>query len=154
MWLTALNRVRLSQARDILVESTDADVSIERVAREVGLSPFHFIRRFETVFGETPHQFRIRQRIERAKALLASGKYSVTDTCLEVGFTSVSTFSTLFTRRVGETPSAYRRRMRTVIAQAADPCVLLAPGCLTLLAQLPFSAVSQFSRSIRSRPGT
>jgi len=148
MWLTDRTRARLAQARDVLSDNTGVDQTIDRIARQLGLSPFHFIRRFEAVFGETPHQFRIRRRIERAKSLLTSG-HSVTDACLEVGFSSLGTFSTLFTRRVGETPSAYRRRTRLIV-QVPETRVLIAPGCLTLLAHLPPSAISQFSRSTPS----
>src|ERR1700731_2821300 len=106
---------RLCQARDLLSEVHECPLSIEDVAREVGISPFHFIRQFEAVFGSTPHQFRIQWRLERAKHLLAAGRYSVTEVCLEVGFTSLGSFSDLFTRRVGETPSAYRRRMGAMV---------------------------------------
>jgi AraC-like DNA-binding protein len=102
--------------------------TIEALAREVRISPFHFIRRFEAVFGVTPHQYRIQVRLDRAKELLASGQLSVTAVCMEVGFSSLGSFSTLFTRRFGETPSAYRRRVR-----AGD----LGPGCLSLMGHLP-----------------
>jgi len=69
------------------------------------MSPFHFIRQFEAVFGATPHQFRIQTRLDRAKQLLALSDYSVTDVCLEVGFSSLGSFSDLFARRVGAPPS-------------------------------------------------
>ena len=106
---------RLCRARDLLVEVPEPPVSIEDVAREVGISPFHFIRQFEAVFGLTPHQFRIQSRLDRAKRLLAMGQHSVTDVCMEVGFSSLGSFSDLFTRRVGATPSAYRRRVRAMV---------------------------------------
>lgn len=150
MWLTNRNRARLSHARQRLADMDD-DPSIERIARELGLSPFHFIRRFEeAAFGVTPHQFRIQQRVERAKTLLASGR-SVTDACMEVGFSSVGTFSSLFTRRVGETPSAFRRRMRVVVQLRGSQAALV-PGCLTLLAQLPASAFRSFQEARAPRP--
>jgi AraC-like DNA-binding protein len=118
---------RLCRARDLLQQLDDPAPTIEQLAAEVKISPFHFIRQFEAVFGFTPHQYRIQIRLDRAKYLLASGTQSVTDVCMEVGFTSVGSFSTLFTRRFGETPSAYRRRVRT-----AD----LTPGCLGLMGEL------------------
>lgn len=102
--------------------------TIEALAREVGISPYHFIRQFEAVFGVTPHQYRIQVRLDRAKQLLAAHRRSVTAVCMEVGLTSLGSFSTLFSRRFGETPSGYRRRV-----QATD----LAPGCLTLMANMP-----------------
>ena len=95
------------------------------------ISPFHFIRQFEAVFGVTPHQYRIDARLDAAKRLLAAGQHSVTDVCMEVGFSSLGSFSALFTRRVGEAPSAYRQRVRA----KAD----LTPGCLSLMGRLPSS---------------
>jgi AraC-like DNA-binding protein len=148
MWLTEQNRIRLARAREMLAAANDAELSIAEIARELGLSPFHFIRRFEAVFGVTPHQFRIERRIDRAKTLLASGQYSVTDVCLEVGFSSLGSFSALFARRVGETPSAYRRRVRAAVA-VPGLVPPLAPGCLTLLAYLPRWAF----RNFREAPG-
>jgi AraC-like DNA-binding protein len=144
MWLTGENLKRLSLARDLLSEVHESELSIERIAREIGISPFHLIRRFETAFGVTPHQFRIQARLERAKQLLASGSWSVTDACMEVGFSSVGSFSTLFTRRVGEAPSAYQRRMRRLVQVPGLPPPALAPGCLTLIEFLPRSAFRNF----------
>jgi AraC-like DNA-binding protein len=102
---------RLCQARDLLAGDEEPAPSVEEVARRVAISPFHFMRQFEAVFGETPHQFRIGRRLERAKQLLARGQHSVTEVCMEVGFSSLGSFSELFTRRVGESPSRYRRRL-------------------------------------------
>ncbi len=71
------------------------------------MSPYHFIRVFTALFGETPHQLRTRARVERAKALLALGPRDVTDVCLEVGFSSLGSFNELFARRVGAPPSSF-----------------------------------------------
>jgi AraC-like DNA-binding protein len=142
VWFNEGSRHRLAHARERLADLEET-VGIAEIAREAGLSPFHFIRRFEAVFGITPHQFRIDRRIERAKLLLASGRSSVTETCLEVGFSSMGTFSALFTRRVGETPSSYRGRMR-VMVQASGSGPVLTPGCLNLLTQLPPFAFRNF----------
>ena len=70
---------RLCHARDLLGEVSERRLSIEAIAREIAISPFHFIRQFEAVFGVTPHQFRIQSRLDQAKRLLASGGSSVTD---------------------------------------------------------------------------
>lgn len=131
---------RLCRARDLLRESREPSPTIEQLAREVRISPFHFIRQFEAVFGVTPHQFRIASRIELAKQLLAGGEHSVTDVCMEVGFSSLGSFSTLFAQRVGETPSAYRRRIRMVVSVPDRGASHLTPGCLSLMAALPSSA--------------
>ena len=133
----------LCRSRDLLRGSHDRRVSILQAAAAAGMSPFHFIRRFRAVFGETPHQCRTRARIDRAKRLLATSDRSVTDVCLDVGFTSLGSFSDLFARRVGVAPSAYRRRVRARVAGSAGVC---APGCLTLMA----AAFATFEK--RGRP--
>src|SRR5262245_64089026 len=117
-------------------------LTIHEVARDVQISPFHLIRQFEAVFGTTPHQFRQASRLDLARQLLATGNYSVTDVCMEVGFSSLGSFSVLFTRRMGETPSAYQRRMRPFVAVPGIVSQYLTPGCLTLIGQLPHSACS------------
>ena len=123
---------RLCRARDRLQEPHDDGLSIDDVARTAGVSPFHFIRRFRALFGETPHQFRMRARLDRAKHLLAVSDYSVTDVCMEVGLTSLGSFSDLFARRVGVSPSVYRRRIRSIRRPRAVP-LERTPGCLTLM---------------------
>ena len=130
---------RLCRARDLLRESREPSPTIEQLAREVRISPFHFIRQFEAVFGVTPHQFRIGSRIDLAKELLAAGEHSVTDVCMEVGFSSLGSFSALFATRVGETPSSYRRRVRTLVSVPHRGFSHLTPGCLSLMAAFPRS---------------
>jgi AraC-like DNA-binding protein len=124
---------RLCSARDLLRDTHDRPLSIDEVAREAGMSPFHFIRRFHALFGETPHQFRIQARLDRAKQLLALSDYSVTDVCMEVGFSSLGSFSGLFARRVGCSPSAYRRQVRSIMVLPDVLPGALTPGCLTLM---------------------
>jgi AraC-like DNA-binding protein len=138
---------RLCLARDLLREQREPSPSIAELAAEVRISPFHFIRQFEAVFGVTPHQFRIQMRLDAAKHLLATGHYSVTDVCMEVGFSSLGSFSALFARRVGEPPSVYRRRVRALVQVPGTLPTVLTPGCLTLMCQLPSSA---FLPSVRS----
>ena len=129
---------RLCQARQLLAEVSDETIPIKDVAHQAGISPFHFIRRFAALFGATPHQFRIRSRVDRAKILLATGQRSVTEVCMEVGFSSLGSFSALFTRRVGMTPTGYRRRASMTRASAPGSLPQeLFPGCLTLMGRLP-----------------
>jgi AraC-like DNA-binding protein len=135
---------RLCIARDLLREIREPSPSIADIAREVRISPFHFIRQFEALFGVTPHQFRIQSRLDVAKQLLASGRYSVTDVCLEVGFSSLGSFSALFTRRLGETPSAYQRRVHAIVLMPGVRHADLMPGCLTLMGRLPASSCEQY----------
>jgi AraC-like DNA-binding protein len=123
----------LCRARDLLEEVHDSPLTVEAIARESGMSPFHFIRQFTALFGTTPHQFRIRSRIDRAKYLLAVGNESVTDVCMNVGCSSLGSFSLLFATRVGVPPSAYRRRARPMVVVPGMPPPQLFPGCLSLM---------------------
>lgn len=140
---------RLCLARELLREQREPSRSIAEIAREVQVSPFHFIRQFEAVFGVTPHQFRIQTRLDTAKHLLAGGHYSVTDVCMELGFSSLGSFSALFARKVGESPTAYRRRVRAFVQVPGTIPAELTPGCLTLMCRLPASAFSPSFRSFR-----
>lgn len=85
-------------------------LDIPALARLAHMSESHFIRVFRATFGETPHRYLQRRRVERAMFLLRTTERSVTDICLDVGFTSLGTFSRTFHDIVGETPSAYRQR--------------------------------------------
>jgi AraC-like DNA-binding protein len=137
---------RLCEARDLLREIDESALTIVDVSRHVGVSPFHFIRQFEAVFGTTPHQFRMHSRLDTAKHLLARGQHSVTEVCMEVGFSSVGSFSTLFRSRVGETPSAYQRRTRALVSVPGVVPVDLIPGCLSLMSRLPDTAFAHIVR--------
>ena len=131
--MTTRELAGLCRARDRLREVHDERLSIGELAREAAMSPSGFIRRFRAVFGDTPHQYRIRTRLDRAKQLLAVSDYSVTEVCMEVGFSSLGSFSDLFARRVGVAPSVFRGQVRAVMPA---PRVLppgLTPGCLTLM---------------------
>jgi AraC-like DNA-binding protein len=135
---------RLCRARDLLADAEESPLSIEAVAAAVGVSPFHFIRQFEAVFGATPHQYRIQMKLERAKRLLAAGDRTVTDVCMEIGFSSLGSFSLLFRRRVGATPSDYRRRVRRLVQVPGIIPAVVIPGCLSLMTCLPESAFRNF----------
>ncbi len=101
---------RVLRARDAIHARFAEPLRLDQLAREAALSPFHFLRIFRSAFGETPHQYLTRVRIEAAKRLLLADA-PVTDVCFEVGFQSLGSFSALFARRVGAPPSAFRRRL-------------------------------------------
>jgi len=122
---------RLCLARERL--RADEHVPLAHVAREARLSTGELIRRFAALFGETPHQYRLRERLDRAKRLLAWSEQSVTDVCMDVGFSSVGSFSAWFARCVGRAPSAYRRHAKPRAAEPASSPASLEPGCLSLL---------------------
>ena len=102
-----LNR-RLLRARDAMDRAYDQPLDVRAVAAVAHLSEAHFIRSFRAVFGETPHRYLQRRRVERSMFLLRETERSVTDICFDVGFTSRGTFSRMFRDIVGETPSDYR----------------------------------------------
>jgi AraC-like DNA-binding protein len=87
-------------------------LDIPALARIACVSEAHFIRTFGATFGETPHRYLQRRRVERSMYLLRETERSITDVCLDVGFSSLGTFSRTFRRIMGESPSAYRRRAR------------------------------------------
>ena len=100
---------RLSRSREFLANSLDRRPRLSEAAREACLSPFHYHRMFVRAFGETPHDFLTRRRIDRAKQLLARDECSVTEVCLAVGYESLGSFSSLFRSSVGRSPVEYRR---------------------------------------------
>lgn len=145
MILDADLRHRLVRAK-LALEHGDAPVPV--VARSAGIAPFHFIRVFASVFGVTPHQHRIATRLSRARGLLVAGR-SVTDVCFEVGFSSVGSFSAAFAQRMGEPPSAFRRRCAVQVP--SDLRRALVPGCFGLMGGLPADAFRNFREAAPRR---
>src|SRR5215467_8043374 len=99
---------RLSRARDYMLARMDQPVLLDDMARVACLSPNHFIRTFRNAFGQSPHQYLVSRRLERAAMLLARTSRPVTDVCYSVGFESPGSFSWLFRKRYGVAPLAYR----------------------------------------------
>ncbi len=124
----------LANARDFMRHAYRRPVYLPAVAAQANLSPYHFLRVYKRVYGETPHEFLTRLRIERAKTLLARGSHNVTEACFEVGFSSLGSFSTLFNQRLGLSPSEYRRYARSTITVPNKVRPLFVPTCfLTML---------------------
>ena len=103
----ASNRSML-RARDAMDRSYAQPLDIPALAAIACVSEAHFIRTFRDTFGETPHRYLQRRRVERAMFLLTQTDEPVTSICLDVGFVSLGTFSRTFTAIVGESPSAFR----------------------------------------------
>src|SRR5918994_2855751 len=119
----------LTQAREFMRHAYSHPVSLPDVAARANLSPYHFLRVYKRAYGETPHEFLTRLRMERAKTLLARGSHNVTEACFEVGFSSLGSFSNLFAYRVGLSPSEYRRYARSTIAVPSTVRALFVPSC-------------------------
>ncbi len=84
-------------------------LDLGQVAREVGLSAFHFLRLFGNVLGVTPHQYLVRSRLRHAARLLADADRSITDIAFDVGFGDLSNFVRTFHRAAGVSPRGFRK---------------------------------------------
>jgi transcriptional regulator GlxA family with amidase domain len=124
---------RLLRARDTMDRLYADALDIEWLAGSVSLSRAHFIRSFREAFGETPHRYLQRRRIERAMALLRDTDRSVTEISLDVGFNSLGTFSRTFRDVLGESPRGYRERAR------GEPRPYV-PGCVEMVWDRPASS--------------
>jgi AraC-like DNA-binding protein len=101
---------RMLRARDAMDRDYALPLDVSNLASVACVSEAHFIRTFKATFGETPHRYLQRRRVERAMYLLRTSDRSVTRICMEVGFSSLGTFSRTFRDIVGETPSQFRER--------------------------------------------
>lgn len=128
---------RLLRARDAMDRAYAEPLDVRAVAAVAHVSEAHFIRSFRVVFGETPHRYLQRRRVERSMFLLRETDRSVTDICFDVGFTSRGTFCRTFREIVGETPSDYR--------VGHEPMV--APNCYQMWAMRPMVKARVATRS-------
>ena len=117
---------RLLRARDAMERDYAGALDVAALAATVHLSRAHFIRSFGNAFGETPHRYLQRRRLERAMALLRDTEKPVTEICLDVGFTSLGSFSRTFRKVLGTSPRAYRERSRPVVTQPVPTCIAMA----------------------------
>jgi transcriptional regulator GlxA family with amidase domain len=131
---------RLLRARDAMDRRYAQPLDIPELARIALVSEAHFIRSFRATFGETPHRYLQRRRLERAMRLLRETDIPVTEVCLDVGFTSLGTFSRTFHEIVGTSPRAYRER-----EQAAPRAAIRAgvPGCMAAQWDRPSSTFGE-----------
>jgi AraC-like DNA-binding protein len=128
---------RLLRARDAMDRAYAEPLDVRAVAAVAHVSEAHFIRSFRAVFGETPHRYLQRRRVERSMFLLRETDRTVTDICFDIGFTSLGTFSRTFRQIVGETPSGYRLGHGPIVA----------PHCVQLAAMRPRVAAGDAPQS-------
>ncbi len=128
------------RARDAMDRSYAEPLDVPTLARLAHVSEAHFIRTFKVTFGETPNRYLQRRRIERAMFLLRSSEETVTDVCMTVGFSSVGTFSRVFSEIVGEPPSVYRKRGPLAPVPSCFAMAWLRPGTNTAVSEKPTSA--------------
>jgi AraC-like DNA-binding protein len=115
----------LQRAKDLANVRYAEPLTVADMARAAGLSPAHFSREFRRAFGESPHQYLLTRRLERAAALLRGTDRSVIDVCYLVGLRSVGSFTTSFRRMFGKTPTEYRAGFPPAITWAMIPCCML-----------------------------
>jgi len=119
---------RIVQAK-LFIDNNHADkIDLDNISDEAYFSKFHFIRLFKTIYGKTPHQYLTAVRIEKAIQLLGANK-PVTEACFSVGFDSVSSFSGLFKRIVGVSPSTYLAEQQQMKAQISKTPLAFVPSC-------------------------
>ena len=128
---------RLLRARDAMDRAYAEPLDVRAIAAVAHLSEAHFIRSFRAAFGETPHRYLQRRRVERSMFLLRETDRSITDVCFDVGFTSLGTFSRTFREIVGETPSEYRENHSPIWA----------PNCMQMAFTRPRAVGAASARS-------
>ena len=117
----------LLRAKDLADARYSEPLGVDDMAAVAGLSRAHFSREFRREFGESPHQYLLTRRLERAAALLRATDRTVADVCFSVGLSSVGSFTSSFTRTFGISPTAYRARFPPASAFARVPtCVVRA----------------------------
>jgi AraC-like DNA-binding protein len=143
--VTLVHPVRhLLRAKDVIDARYSEPLDVPTLARAAYLSPAHFTREFRRMFGETPHQYLLTRRLERAAELLRNTDHTVADICLSVGLSSVGSFTTSFGRTFGLSPTAYRATHSPAERVRIPTCVLQAYA-------RPYS--SSFREDRRGQPG-
>jgi AraC-like DNA-binding protein len=117
----------LLRARDLIDVRYAEPLDIDALARAACASRWHFVRSFRRAFGETPHQYLLTRRMERAAALLRTTDHTIARVCAEVGLASVPSFTASFKRTYGCPPTAYRAAHPPAADRAPIPsCALMA----------------------------
>ena len=130
MGVSAVSPVRhLVRARDLADARYTEPLTVDDLAAAACLSRAHFSREFRRAFGESPYAYLLSRRLERAATLLRGTDYSVATICMQVGLSSVGSFTSSFSRAYGVTPTGYRASMPSAVTLARIPlCVLKAYG--------------------------
>lgn len=120
---------RIVQAKLFIDNNYSEKIDLNNIAETAFFSKFHFIRLFKNIYGKTPHQYLIDVRIKNAKRLLKADK-SIIDVCYSVGFESLGSFTTLFKREVGLTPSVFQIQQQQLQADILRTPIKYIPSCM------------------------
>ena len=123
--MTTLSRRHLLRAKDLVDARYREPLDVAALARAAHLSEAHFSREFRRAFGESPHQYLLTRRLERAAALLRHTDRSIPEICFAVGLRSVGSFTTSFGKAFGRSPAAYRAAYPPAAERAPIPTCLI-----------------------------
>ncbi|MES2701397.1 MAG: AraC family transcriptional regulator [Bacteroidota bacterium] len=119
---------RIVQAKLFIDANYTEQLDLHQIADEAFFSRFHFLRLFRQTYGATPHQYLVSKRVAKARELLEQG-LPVSQVCSDIGFESLGSFSSLFKKQTGESPSAYQLRRRQLRAEVAEVPLRFVPNC-------------------------
>jgi AraC-like DNA-binding protein len=119
---------RIVRAKLFIDKNFSKNIDLNNISGEAYISKYHFVRQFRKVCGKTPHQYLIKVRMEKAMHFLRCGM-PVSDVCLMVGFESLGSFSSLFKRQTGLSPSVYLAQQRKIKALVLKAPLKVVPGC-------------------------
>lgn len=120
---------RLNAGRDYIADNYPSSLNLSSAAKYSNMSPYHFLRVFKQVYGETPNEFLIRLRMKKAKSMLITENFSVSEVCERVGYISLGSFSSLFCKQVGMAPTSYRRKLWSLSTEAFHFPSQAIPAC-------------------------
>ena len=119
---------RIVQAKLFIDNNYANKIDLDNISDEACFSKFHFIRLFKSIYGKTPHQYLTFVRTEKAQQLLRTGR-PVSEVCFLVGFESLTTFSGLFKRIIGVSPSIYLTQQQQIKSQIIKTPLAFVPSC-------------------------
>lgn len=120
---------RIVQAKLFIDTNFTEAIDLENIAEEACFSKYHFIRLFKQAYHKTPHQYLVTLRIDYAKKLLSQSECNVTDVCFQIGFESVGSFTTLFKKMNGVTPTEFRQIEQDRARALKQSPLGFIPGC-------------------------
>jgi AraC-like DNA-binding protein len=133
---------RIVQAKLFIDRHFREKININEIAEEASFSRFHFIRLFRQAYGDTPHQYLMSLRMLEAEKLMTNPDMKIQDICFAIGFESVGTFTTQFSKLYGKTPKARQKEILEKKRIIVEEPLKTVPNCF---------AEKQFSRSVAAR---